>query len=216
MEGFSKLVTVCAKKLEVKVHTDMSGVWAGPPSRFRMGETIHTCVGFGRNHEEISLACSYVLWVRQGQRCKGFMIFWGLWVHIKSHASTTLALFRGWLGAFKYYQKKSRKYITLVVSIYTTSHISPVRSSVWKLNFRTPKTWRSQRKAYGCGEITAQHLAFSRTSAHPTVNTAFLPEASIGLRVLSLPASVRPSVRHQVCPRNNSSPVQARITKFGP
>ena len=29
-------------------------------------------------------------------------------------------------------------------------------------------------------------------------------------------APVRPSVRHQVCPRDNSSPVQARITKFGP
>ena len=27
---------------------------------------------------------------------------------------------------------------------------------------------------------------------------------------------VRPSVRHKVCPRDNSSPVQARITKFGP
>ena len=40
-----------------------------------------------------------------------------------------------------------------------------------------------------------------------------LPEASLGLRVLSLPASVRQSVRHQVCPRDNSSPIQARITK---
>ena len=29
-------------------------------------------------------------------------------------------------------------------------------------------------------------------------------------------APVRLSVRHQVCPRDNSSPVQARITKFGP
>ena len=29
-------------------------------------------------------------------------------------------------------------------------------------------------------------------------------------------APVRPSVRHKVCPRDNSSPVQARITKFGP
>ena len=28
--------------------------------------------------------------------------------------------------------------------------------------------------------------------------------------------SVRPSVRHQVCPRDNSSPVQATVTKFGP
>ena len=27
--------------------------------------------------------------------------------------------------------------------------------------------------------------------------------------------SVRPSVRHKVCPRDNSSPVQARATKFG-
>ena len=52
----------------------------------------------------------------------------------------------------------------------------------------------------------------------------FLPEASFGLWVLSLPASVcapvcasvSPSVRHQVCSCDNSSPVQARITKFGP
>ena len=44
----------------------------------------------------------------------------------------------------------------------------------------------------------------------------FLPEASFGLWVLSLPPSVCPSVRHQVCPRDNSSPDQVRITKFGP
>ena len=51
-------------------------------------------------------------------------------------------------------------------------------------------------------------------------NLQFLPEASIGLRVWSLPASVHPSVRqsvrHQVCLSDNSSPVQARITKFRP
>ena len=29
-------------------------------------------------------------------------------------------------------------------------------------------------------------------------------------------APVRPSVHHQVCPCDNSSPVQAKITKFGP
>ena len=42
-----------------------------------------------------------------------------------------------------------------------------------------------------------------------------LPEASFGLRVLSLPVSV---CVHQslACPHDNSSPVQARITKFGP
>ena len=48
-----------------------------------------------------------------------------------------------------------------------------------------------------------------------------LPEASFGLRVLSLPASVCVSVclsvcQSRVCPRDNSSPVQPRITKFGP
>ena len=51
----------------------------------------------------------------------------------------------------------------------------------------------------------------------------FLPEASFGLRALSLPASFCPSVRLYVClseslacPRANSGAVQARITKFGP
>ena len=48
----------------------------------------------------------------------------------------------------------------------------------------------------------------------------FLTEASFVLRVLSLPASVRPSVspsaRHQDCPRDNSSSFQATITKLGP
>ena len=49
----------------------------------------------------------------------------------------------------------------------------------------------------------------------------FLPEASIGLRVLSLPVSVCVCVRQSVrqsraCPRDNSWPVSAKITKFGP
>ena len=37
-----------------------------------------------------------------------------------------------------------------------------------------------------------------------------------GIVVAPVRPSVRPSVRHQVCPRDNSSPVQAMITKFGP
>ena len=37
-----------------------------------------------------------------------------------------------------------------------------------------------------------------------------------GIVVACVCPSVRRSVRHQVCPRDNSSPVQARITKFGP
>ena len=52
------------------------------------------------------------------------------------------------------------------------------------------------------------------------MDLSFIPEASFGLRVLSLPASVCLSVclsvcQSRVCPRDNSSPVQARITKFG-
>ena len=53
----------------------------------------------------------------------------------------------------------------------------------------------------------------------------FLPEASYGLRVLSLPASVCVCVcvyvcvcvrQSSVCPDDNLSPAQATITKFGP
>ena len=43
----------------------------------------------------------------------------------------------------------------------------------------------------------------------------FLPEASFGLRVLSLPESVC-VYQSLACPHDHSSPVQARITKFGP
>ena len=48
---------------------------------------------------------------------------------------------------------------------------------------------------------------------------SFLPKASFGLWVLSLPASV--CVCHSVCqslafPHDNLGPIQARITKFGP
>ena len=53
------------------------------------------------------------------------------------------------------------------------------------------------------------------------MNEKFLPEASFGLRVLSSPASVGLCVRvgvyqSQACPHDNSSLIQARITKFGP
>ena len=60
-----------------------------------------------------------------------------------------------------------------------------------------------------------------RLSICLSVCHTFLPEASFGLRVLSLPASVCVCVILSVCqslacPRNNSGPVQARIAKFGP
>ena len=47
----------------------------------------------------------------------------------------------------------------------------------------------------------------------------FLPEASFGLRVLSSPASVGLCVcvyQSRACLDDNSSPIQARIAKFGP
>ena len=74
------------------------------------------------------------------------------------------------------------------------------------------------------GSIKLTHRTLCHAIFFLTRLAWFLPEASIGLRVLPLPASVRPSVRqsvrpsvrHQVFPRDNSSPVQARITKFGP
>ena len=56
-----------------------------------------------------------------------------------------------------------------------------------------------------------------------TYLVSFLPEASFGLQVLSSPASVCLCVCLCVCvyqspasPYNNLSPIQARITKFGP
>ena len=55
-------------------------------------------------------------------------------------------------------------------------------------------------------------------SIRPFVFCVFLPEASFGLRVLSLPASVCLCVcvcQSRACPHDNSPLVQARITKFG-
>ena len=52
---------------------------------------------------------------------------------------------------------------------------------------------------------------------NPQLKARFLPEASFGLRVLSLAASVGLCVcQSRACPHDNSSLIQARITKFGP
>ena len=63
------------------------------------------------------------------------------------------------------------------------------------------------------------HLSKMGKRANP--NFKFLPEASFGLRVLSSAASVGLSIRvcvyrSRACPHDNSSLIQARITKFGP
>ena len=50
-----------------------------------------------------------------------------------------------------------------------------------------------------------------------TCGLRFITRGLYGHRVLSLPASVCPSVCQSLaCPRDNSRPVQARITKFEP
>ena len=79
----------------------------------------------------------------------------------------------------------------------------------------------------------ASHLIYDRnqwdvlgcfTKRCLELESNYLPlllQASLGLQVLSLPVSVRVHVcvclcvyRSHVCPRDNSSPIQARITKF--
>ena len=62
--------------------------------------------------------------------------------------------------------------------------------------------------------LVLHHLALP---CHALSCLVFLPEASFGLRVLSLPAYVCLCVRQSwASPSNNSSTIQARITKFGP
>ena len=75
----------------------------------------------------------------------------------------------------------------------------------------------------GCSLKQVPCLSCSCLSIHLSVCHSFLPEASFGHWVLSLPASVCvcPCVCQSVCqslacPHDNSGPVQARITKFGP
>ena len=72
-----------------------------------------------------------------------------------------------------------------------------------------------------------RHEPIRKTHFGPIMSPRFLccqpslPEASFGLRVLSLPACVCVCLsvclcQSLACPRDNSGPVQARIAKFGP
>ena len=66
-------------------------------------------------------------------------------------------------------------------------------------------------------QLKCQHRSMKtmRYSLWYSLPGLFLPEASFGLRVLSLPASVCPCVYQSLaCPHDNSSSRQARITKF--
>ena len=68
-------------------------------------------------------------------------------------------------------------------------------------------------------DCTSLYIWSFRTSVPTFVGGGwvFLPEASFGLRVLSSPLSVYLSLcvyQSLACPHDNSSAVQARITKF--
>ena len=79
-------------------------------------------------------------------------------------------------------------------------------------------------------KISILRLAFSHGSVIRILNLTFIifalrichlafyprPVLAFGYCLACVCPSVSPSVCHQVCPRDNSSPVQARITKFGP
>ena len=81
------------------------------------------------------------------------------------------------------------------------------------------RSWDRLIFLIGIPMLVRQHLYFETVSG----SVFFLPEASFGHRVLSLPASVcvcrcvcQFVCLSLACPRDNSRPVQARITKFGP
>ena len=107
---------------------------------------------------------------------------------------------------------------------------SKIKSSCWEKNLETCLVCNqmSHESKFICSEIDSAH-----THQINIESFSFLPEASFGLRVLSSPVSMCLSVCPRVCicicvcvracvcqslacPHDNLSPVQARITKFGP
>ena len=100
-------------------------------------------------------------------------------------------------------------YITWI-SVHLNSQI-PKGMSHWLCV--SPMDYKSIR----CISLTI-YISFLIHNIGNFSSSMFLPEASFGLQVLSLPLSVCMCVRlcmHQscACPRDNSSPIQARITK---
>ena len=97
---------------------------------------------------------------------------------------------------------------------------------LWDFCKRYIPTWIDQKpeNSIEISHAVSEQVAISYGNhfmAFLVIELLFLPEASFGLRVLSLPASVCVcmclSVRQsRACLRNYSWPVSARITKFGP
>ena len=99
------------------------------------------------------------------------------------------------------------RHIVVCVSIIS---VSPVAVYIYiELDLHCACRWPSTQWCLVCGSHSA-----GKENDHK-----FLPEASFGLWVLSLPASVcvcQFVCQSLACPRDNFGPVEARITKFGP
>ena len=78
-------------------------------------------------------------------------------------------------------------------------------------SFERPPSWVAFVEGFDCNWPKSAHWHFLNPWSH------FLPEANFGLRVFSSPVSVSQCVYQSLaCLHDNSSPVQGRITKFGP
>ena len=129
--------------------------------------------------------------------------------------------------------------VRLSVCLSVTHSCPPcsIYSSGWILSIFLVQMINSMRGCVACDDlwpwpISSRSFGLDlenrvRSVASTVLDAFFLPEASYGLRVLSLPASVCVCVcvcvyvcvcvrQSSVCPDDNLSPAQATITKFGP
>ena len=95
----------------------------------------------------------------------------------------------------------------------------PMTLTLIKLDKPTNSGFHIISLAYTISKCTSERalnfIQFEFTPFSHGRSLDFLPEASFGPRVLSLPASVCVCVRQsRVCPRDNLSPIKARITKL--
>ena len=110
-----------------------------------------------------------------------------------------------------YSMETNKKIIDLMLPI-RARRSSFQTQSTW---YKKYSVWSSMKKwiaTYMCRDCPTQLWIKYAKVPHESrwFNVAFYWPSGIVV------AYVRPSVHHQVCPRDNSSPIQARITKCGP
>ena len=139
---------------------------------------------------------------------------------------------RGWgVSSFSERLVYSASIFLLVILVFSTKK-KPTNDDVF-MHSGKQKCNNSPENLMICNshdKISILRLAFSHGSVIRILNLAFIifalrichlafyprPVLAFGYCLACVCPSVSPSVCHQVCPRDNSSPVQARITKFGP